>query len=127
MLAQKRPGAALKVARDLAASSKLPHIHWIFESGFVQSLRWDPREWHWQVAPHTRDAPFFGYTTRRGYNNARKPAHHTGLLAFVQGLNFQNSTPAQVIARIWHNARPRKVGTLIWLTLNKGLPVGTWL
>jgi hypothetical protein len=34
---------------------------------------------------------------------------------------------AQVITRIWYNARPRKVGTLIWLTLNKGLPVGTWL
>ncbi len=29
--------------------------------------------------------------------------------------------------RLWHNARPRKVGTLIWLTLNQGLPVGTWL
>jgi hypothetical protein len=25
------------------------------------------------------------------------------------------------MARIWHNARPRKVGTLIWLTLNWGL------
>jgi hypothetical protein len=33
----------------------------------------------------------------------------------------------QVIARIWHNARPKKVETLIWLTLNQGLPVGTWL
>jgi hypothetical protein len=32
-----------------------------------------------------------------------------------------------MIARLWHNARPRKVGTLIWLTLNQGLPVGTWL
>jgi hypothetical protein len=24
----------------------------------------------------------------------------------------------QVMARIWHNSRPQKVGTLIWLTLN---------
>ncbi len=28
---------------------------------------------------------------------------------------------------MWHNARLRKVGALIWLTLNRGLPVGTWL
>jgi hypothetical protein len=82
---------------------------------------WDPGEWHWQAAPHIGDAPFFGYTTKRGYNNAHKPSYHTSLLAFVQGLNLQNSTPAQIIARIWHNARPRKVGTLISLTLNKGL------
>ncbi len=34
---------------------------------------------------------------------------------------------AQIVARIWHNARPRKVGALIWLTLNRGFPVGTWL
>jgi hypothetical protein len=32
-----------------------------------------------------------------------------------------------VVARIWHNSRPRKVGTLIWLTLDQGLPTGTWL
>ncbi len=28
---------------------------------------------------------------------------------------------------MWHNARPRKVGTLTWLIFNNGLPVGTWL
>jgi hypothetical protein len=32
-----------------------------------------------------------------------------------------------MIARIWHNARPRKVGMFIWLTFNQGLLVGTWL
>ncbi len=46
---------------------------------------------------------------------------------FIQGLNLRNSTTPQVIARIWHNSRPRKVGTFIWITLNQGLPVGTWL
>jgi hypothetical protein len=28
---------------------------------------------------------------------------------------------------MWHNTRPRKVGAFIWLILNNGLPVGTWL
>ncbi len=31
------------------------------------------------------------------------------------------------MTRMWHNTRPLKVGTLIWLTLNQGLPAGTWL
>ncbi len=50
------------------------------------------------------------------------------MLTFLQGVNLQNTTNSQmIIARLWHNARPRKVGTLIWLTLNQGLLVGTWL
>ncbi len=47
------------------------------------------------------------------------------MLTFMQGLNLWNSTPAQMTTQLWHNARPLKVGTLIWLTLNQGLPIGT--
>ncbi len=32
-----------------------------------------------------------------------------------------------MITRLWHNTRPHKVGTLIWLTINQGLSVGTLL
>ncbi len=70
---------------------------------------------------------FFGYFAKWGYRNARKPTRSTNICSFIQRLNLQTSTITQVIARIWHNTRPRKVGTLIWLTLNWGLPVGTWL
>jgi len=49
------------------------------------------------------------------------------MITFLEGLNLKNTTPAQLTAWVWHNARPRKVGTLIWLTLNQGLPIGTWL
>jgi hypothetical protein len=49
------------------------------------------------------------------------------MISFIQGLNLRNTTTQQAIARIWHNSRLRKVGTLIWLTLNQGLPVGSWL
>ncbi len=73
------------------------------------------------------DSPFFGYSAKRGYQNARKPTHSVNICSFIQRLNLQNSTVMQVMARIWHNARPRKVGTFIWFTLNWGLPVGTWL
>jgi len=73
------------------------------------------------------DAPFFGYSAKRGYRNAKQALHTPNISSFIQRLNLRNSTVAQVIARLWHNARPRKVGALTWLTLNNGLPVGTWL
>jgi hypothetical protein len=73
------------------------------------------------------DTPFYNYTAKRGYINIRKTTFISNMTAFLQGLHLRNTTIAHMIARLWHNARPRKVGTLIWLTLNKGLPVGTWL
>ncbi len=73
------------------------------------------------------DAPFFGYSSKRGYQNARKNHHSPSIITFIQDLGLCNLTVAQIVARIWHNARPRKVGALTWLTLNNGLPVGTWL
>jgi hypothetical protein len=72
------------------------------------------------------DAPFFDYLAKRGYRNARKQ-HTPNIITFVQHLNLRNSTVAQIIARMWHNARPRKVGALTWLILNNGLSVSTWL
>ncbi len=57
----------------------------------------------------------------------RKPTQSANICFFIQRLNLHNSTVMQVMARIWHITRPRKVGTFIWLTLNRGLPVGTWL
>jgi hypothetical protein len=47
------------------------------------------------------------------------------MATFLKDLNLRNTSMAQLTARIWHNARPRKVGTLIWLIINRGLPVGT--
>jgi hypothetical protein len=73
------------------------------------------------------DAPFYGYTAKRGYANIHKSNHKSSMKTFLDDLNLRNTFSAQMTARIWHNARPRKVGTLIWLILNKGLPVGSWL
>jgi hypothetical protein len=73
------------------------------------------------------DAPFFGYSAKRGYRNARRKQHTPNIITFVQHLNLYNSTVVQIIARMWHNARPRKVGVLTWLILSNGLPISTWL
>ncbi len=127
VLAQENHGTTLRIAKDLPKPGKKPPILWIFEEGFVADLQWDPGEWHWQEAHNMGDAPFFGYSAKRGYRNAKQIQHIPSIATFIQRLNLRNSTVAQIIARLWHNARLRKVGALTWLTLNNGLPVGTWL
>jgi hypothetical protein len=72
-------------------------------------------------------SPFFGYFSKQGYRNARKPTLSANICSFIQRLNLQNSTVTQVMAKIWHNSRPRKVGTFIWLIVNRGLPISTWV
>ncbi|CAK9858555.1 unnamed protein product, partial [Sphagnum jensenii] len=79
-------------------------------------------EWRWQPQLPLGDAPFFGYSAKRGYNTIRKSTQTSSMTNFLEELDLRNSSTAQLTARIWHSARPRKVGTLIWLTLNKGLP-----
>jgi hypothetical protein len=50
--------------------------------------------------PPLGDAPFFGYSVKRSYNNAQKMGHTPSMLSFIQGLNLRNSTTTQVIAKI---------------------------
>jgi len=127
ILFQESFRAILRIAKELKTLNKKTPIFWIFEVGFIQDLPWDPGEWHWKPTPPLGDAPFFGYTAKRGYKNALRIGHTPSMLSFIQGLNLRNSTTTQVIARIWHNVRSRKVKTFTWLTLNQGLPVGMWL
>jgi len=124
VLSQKRQGASLRVAKELPSLTKPPSTL-DFPIQFQYGLPWDSREWHWQASSQMGDFPFFDYSAKQGYRNARKPTQSINICSFIQRLNLQNSTITQVIAKIWHNFRPRKVGTLIWLTLNRGLSVGT--
>jgi len=48
VLTQDGHGVALMLAKDLLQPSKKPPIYWIFESGFISDLPWDPGDWHWQ-------------------------------------------------------------------------------
>jgi len=112
VLVQDGHGATLRLAKDVPSPSKKPPIYWIFESGFISDLPWDPGDWHWQQTGNMGDTPFFGYFAKRGYWNARRKQHTPSIITFVQQLNLRNSTVVQIIARMWHNARPCKVGAL---------------
>jgi hypothetical protein len=117
VLVQEKHGAPFKVIKNLSVFPK-SSLLWIFETGFIENLPWDPGEWHCQGSPPLGDAPFFGYSAKRGYRKAKRATKVPIIHSFIQQLNLNNSTDSQVLARIWHSSRPYKVGTLIWLTLN---------
>jgi hypothetical protein len=91
VLFQERHEAPYKVVRELPSFTKLP-LFWIFESSFIGGLPWDPGEWHWQASSQMGDSSFFGYSTKPGYQNTRKPTHSANIYSFIQRLNLQNST-----------------------------------
>ncbi len=127
VLSQERHDASLKVAGDPPSANHRSTTFWIFETGFVENLPWDLGEWHWKEIHPLDNVPFFGYTAKKGYKNTKGPSHSPGIINFINDLGLKNSTISQVVAKIWHNAHPKKVGTLIWLTLNQGLSTGTWM
>jgi hypothetical protein len=94
VLSQENLGSTFKMARDLPVPGKKPHLYWIHETGFIQDLPWDLGEWHWRTNPPLGDVPFFGYTAKRGYINARNTTYHSNMLTFLQGLNLRNTITA---------------------------------
>jgi hypothetical protein len=46
VLTQMKHKATLKVAKEQHDISRLASLFWIFESGFIKGLNWDPGEWH---------------------------------------------------------------------------------
>jgi hypothetical protein len=72
VLAQEGHGGTFKLAKDVLPPGKKPLIYWIFESSFIPDLPWDLGDWHWQQTGNMGDAPFFGYSAKRGYRNAMR-------------------------------------------------------
>jgi hypothetical protein len=58
---------ALKLVKDLPLLGKKPPLYWILGPGFISDLQWDPGDWRWQRTRKLGDAPFFGYSSKRGY------------------------------------------------------------
>jgi hypothetical protein len=92
ILSQESARASLRIAKKLKTPNKKTPIFWIFESGFIQDLPWDPEEWQWKPAQPLGDAPLFGYTAKRGYINARSLTRPSHMITFIRGLNLRNTT-----------------------------------
>jgi len=92
VLSQERHDASLKVARDPPSVNQKNTTFWIFESCFIENFPWDPGEWHWKEIYPFGDVPFFGYTAKRGYRNAKGPSHSPRIIKFINDLDLRNST-----------------------------------
>jgi hypothetical protein len=90
VLSQERHGASFKVARDPPSVNQKNTTFWIFELGFIENLPWDLGEWHWKEIYPFGDAPFFGYTAKRCYKNAKGPSHSPGIIKFINDLGLRN-------------------------------------
>ncbi len=77
--------------------------------------------------PHWGTCPSLGTRLSKVIRTRRDRSR--SLLSTPSSSNSTSTTQQipNVLAIIWHNSHPRKVGTLIWLTLNCELLVGTWL
>ncbi len=109
VFSQERKRAPLRVAKELPSLTK-PPLLWIFKSGFIDGLPWDPGEWHWHASSQRGDFPFFGYFARRG-KETHQECEHLLPHSKVKPSEFHHHASC---GQSW----PQKVDILIRLTLN---------
>ncbi len=63
---QDKLGKIFKTYKDRVDYPKDANF-WLFRFGFIKELPWDPNEWTWNDFPFLGAAPFFNYTSKRGY------------------------------------------------------------
>jgi hypothetical protein len=63
---QDRVGEIFKTFKDRVDYPKVTNL-WFFGFGFIKELPWDPSECTWKDFPSLGAAPFFSYTSKRGY------------------------------------------------------------
>ena len=100
---------------------------WIFRGGLIKELDFDPKEWMWKRKGTLEEVGFFGYSTKRGYRiitdkQSRQPKFDKALME----MGYTGSQRKKFYLELWHPWVPRKVGTMVWLTCNEGLPLAEW-
>lgn len=97
---------------------------WSFRSDIVKNLDIDPKEWVWKRKGSLEEERFFGYTTKRGYRIITdRQAKQSKFDVTLSNLGYTGIQRKQFYQELWHPWVPRKVGTMIWLTCNEGLPL----
>ena len=102
---------------------------WLFKNGYVMDLAWDFHEWHWGKTFNHAQAPFFCYTTKRGYTQEMSK-HATTASANVtltqQGL--QTTYRNRIFKFMWHSTDLPKWALSFgsWLTKVSRWGVGSW-
>lgn len=99
----------------------------VFGDGKVRNLHFDPKEWVWRRQGRLEETNFFDYKTRRGYRIIiQSISIRLKFDKHLEDRGFSGQQRRQFFMRLWHPWLPRKVSTMIWLTIAEGIPVGDW-
>ena len=100
---------------------------WAYRSGRITDLQMDPKEWTWDRQGLMKRTHFFDYSCRRGYRIIIKNQHRQfGFDQWMEGTGYNYGQRKSFFAKLWHTWLPRKVSSMIWLTIADGLPIGAW-
>lgn len=100
---------------------------WSFRDGIVKDLQIDPKEWVWRQKGSLKEEGFFSYTTKRRYRIITdRQSKQSKFDIHLSNLGYTGVQRKNFYQELWHRWVPRKVGTMIWLTYNEGLPLAEW-
>lgn len=102
-------------------------IAWLYGTAPIINLPWDPVDWKWKRQGTLKEIPFFNYETKYGYKiGLQKIPATMKAMSELRHAGYTNSQGQQLIRLVWHSWLPRKVSSMQWLTLARGLPIGEW-
>ena len=100
---------------------------WTYRSGKITELDFDPKEWRWRRQGIIKPGNFFEYSTKRGYRIIQK-THYRQLKfdKWMEDCGYSDQQRKSFFKRLWHPWLPRKVSSMVWLTIAEGLHLGDW-
>lgn len=100
---------------------------WAFRSGRVRELAFDPKEWLWPREGMLKETNFFNYSCKRGYRIIIKDqCKQLGFDKWLEVSGYSFTQRREFFTKLWHCWIPRKVSSMVWLTIAEGLPIGEW-
>lgn len=100
---------------------------WAYREGAVTSLAFDPKEWRWRRQGMIKAGDFFEYSTKQGYWIIVKSQHRQMVFdKWMEDCGYSDQQRKSFFKKLWHPWLPRKISSMIWLTIAEGLPIGAW-
>jgi len=80
----------------------------------IENLTWDPGEWRWKKIGSLKEASFYSYTSKKGYEY-KLVAMGQQLVGVkcLKASNYSNQQFKKVFQLMWHNSRSKKQATII--------------
>lgn len=91
---------------------------WIFKSGTIRELPFDPKEWRWRRQGIIKPGHFFDYSTKCGYHIIIKSQHRQlGFDKWMEDCGYSDQQRKSFFKKLWHSWLPRKIASMVWLTI----------